>query len=146
VGGKPLNQIPVEQFMGRGRVIEVDKTFSLESVQQSNIQEGDIVLFRTGMSGHYHEAAYFEDYPVMSVEIAQYLVATKVKMVGVDTGSVDNTDGFPIHKILLNGGVLIIENLTNLDQLTGEGLIVYALPIKLDVDGAPARVIAQIGE
>ncbi len=143
-GGKSLDQVPIEQFVGRGCLVEADKGFTLKSVQQAHIQAGDIVLFRTGMSEHYHEPVYFETYPVMSEEIAHYLVEQKVKMVGVDMGSVDNADGFPIHKILLEGNVLIIENLTNLSQLTGKEFTVYALPIKLDIDGAPARVIAQL--
>jgi kynurenine formamidase len=45
---------------------------------------------------------------------------------------------------LLGGEVLIIENLANLDKLTGKEFTVYALPIKLDIDGAPARVIAEV--
>ena len=65
-------------------------------------------------------------------------------MVGVDAGSVDTMDDFPIHKILLAAQVLIIENLTNLNQLAGKDFRVYALPVKLDVDGAPARVIAEV--
>ncbi len=145
-GGVTLDQIPIFQFVGRGREVELSESFNIENLRQANIQEGDIVLFRTDMSEHYHELVYFEDYPVISEEIAQYLVDRKVKMVGVDTGSVDIADGFPIHKILLGGNVLIIENLTNLNKLTGKNFTVYALPIKLDIDGAPARVIAVVDE
>jgi kynurenine formamidase len=39
---------------------------------------------------------------------------------------------------------LIIENLTNLSQLQGKDFTVYALPLKLDVDGAPTRAIAEV--
>lgn len=141
--GASLDTIPVDQFVGRGRLIGV-KDGGFEAVKEAGIQEGDIVLFRTGMSDKYHEPVYFEDYPAMSEEVAQYLVDSKVKMVGVDTCSVDNQDGFPIHKILLSGDVLIIENLTSLAQLSGKDFTVYALPIKLQVDGAPARVIAVV--
>lgn len=145
-GGTTLDQVPVEQFIGRGCLVDTGNGFDLEAVREAGIQAGDIVLFHTGMSERYHEADYFEDYPVMSEEIAHYLVEQKVKMVGVDTGSVDNADGFPIHKILLAGNVLIIENLANLRKLSGGEFTVYALPIKLDVDGAPARVIAVVSE
>lgn len=142
---KTLDQTPIEQFVGSGLYIQVDnKAFTLETVKRSGIQEGDIVLFHTGMSDKYQEPVYFEDYPAMTEEIAKYLVDTKVKMVGVDTCSVDNKDSFPIHKILLGGNVLIIENLTNLEQLADKDFTVYALPIKLQIDGAPARVIAEI--
>jgi kynurenine formamidase len=67
-------------------------------------------------------------------------------MVGVDTYSVDNQDDFPIHKILLSGNVLIIENLTNLRQLADKNFTIYALPINLQIDGSPARVIAEVKE
>jgi kynurenine formamidase len=144
--GKTLDQMPVEQFIGRGVLIAVDNEFTIESLQQADIHAGDIVLFHTGMSEQYHDPIYFEKYPAMSDEMAQYLVSQKVKMVGVDTGSIDNIDGFPIHKTLLAGNVLIIENLTNLDKLIGKVFRVYALPIKLTLDGAPARVIAEINE
>jgi len=141
--GKSLDQIPVERFIGRGRLVEVvDGSF--EAVKNADIQAGDIVLFQTGMSDKYHEAIYFEDYPVMSEEVAAYLVAAKVSMVGVDTGSVDDQDGFPVHKILLGGNVLIIENLTNLRSLIGKEFKVYALPLNVGIDGSPARVVAEI--
>jgi arylformamidase len=142
-GGKSLDQIVIDQFIGRGRVVKVDGT-NFEVVKTADIQEGDIVLFRTGMSDKYHEAVYFENYPAMSEEVAKYLVEAKVKMVGVDTCSVDNQDGFPIHKILLAGDVLIIENITNLNQLMGKDFKVYALPLNLQIDGSPARVIAEL--
>ena len=141
--GSSLDQVNVEQFVGRGRLVEVSGN-DFNAVKNADVQAGDIVLFRTGMSNKYNDPVYFEEYPAMSEDIAQYLVEQKVKMVGFDTCSADNQDGFPIHKTLLNGGVLIIENLTNLDQLIGKEFTLYALPIKLQVDGAPARVIAVL--
>lgn len=142
-GGAGLDSINVEQFVGRGVVVEV-KDGNFEAVTKAGIQAGDIILFRTGMSVKYHDPVYFEEYPAMSEEIAKYLVEAKVQMVGIDACSVDNQETFPIHKTLLAGNVLIIENLTNLDQLTGKDFKVYALPIKLQIDGAPARVIAEV--
>jgi len=140
---KTLDQFPIEQFVGRGRYIKVEsKTFDLKVVKSADIQADDIVLFHTGMSDVYHEAAYYEDYPAIPEDIANYLVQQKVKMVGVDMCSVDH-EPFDIHKVFLSGNVLIIENLTNLGELAGKNFTVYALPIKLQIDGAPARVIAD---
>lgn len=144
-GGTSLDQISVDMFVGRGRYVDVTGG-NFDAVKDAGIGAGDIVLLHTGMSDKYHEPVYFEDYPAMSDEIAEYLVGTKAKMVGVDACSVDNKDGFPIHKTLLAGNVLIIENLTNLNQLTDKEFDVYALPIKLQIDGAPARVIAEVKE
>lgn len=144
-GGKELNDIQVDQFVGRGRYVKVeDRKFDLEAVKQADIQKCDIVLFHTGLTEQYGRSNdYFEDYPPIPEDIAQYLVDHGVSMVGVDMCSPDHPD-FPIHKLLLSNGVLIIENLTNLDKLAGKKFRVYALPLKLKVDGAPARVVAEV--
>jgi kynurenine formamidase len=142
-GGATLNDIPVNQFVGQGVYVKVDKDFSLDRLEAANIQPGDIVLFHTGFSDHYHEPAYFEEYPAMGQDVADYLVSKRVKLVGVDTCSPDH-DEFVAHRTLLGGNVLIVENLTNLADLANQKFTVYALPIKLELDGAPARVIAVI--
>lgn len=144
-GGKSLDQFPIEKFCGKGVYIKVDGKFDLVKIKNVNIEKGDIVLFHTGRSEHYHEPDYFEQYPVMNEEIADYLASKGAKIVGLDTCSADKDDkSFPIHKTLLRGEVLIIENLTNLAELEGEEFRVYALPLKLEIDGAPARVVAEV--
>ncbi len=141
--GKNLDQIPVEQFTGRGVYIKVeDKTFELEALKQSDIREGDIVLLHTGMSDRLFEPDYYKSYPQVPEEVAQYLVDKKVKMMGVDMGGVDHD--FSIHKLLLKNEVLIIENLTNLGELKGKEFKVYAFPIKFQLDASPVRVVAEI--
>ncbi len=140
--GVTLDKIPIEHFVGRGRLIKVDKTYDLATVKNADIQEGDIVLFYTGMSSKYHDPTYFEEYPNVSEDIAKYLVAKKIKMVGFDAASPDH-EPFNVHKIFLGGDVLIAENLTNVGELEGKEFEVFALPINLQIDGAPARVIAR---
>lgn len=144
-GAKTLDEFPADTFVGHCRCILVkNNQFSLEDVQNADIQPNDIVVFNTGTSKRFNEPGYFTDYPAMSEEIARYLVECKVKMVGVDTCSVDNQPGFPVHKILLGSNIPLIENLTNLEQLAGAEFTIYALPIRLNLDGAPARVIAEV--
>lgn len=141
--GKSLDQIPLEQFTGRGVCVNVEnKTFSLEILKQADIREGDIVLLHTGMSERLFEADYYKSYPQIPVEVAQYLVDKKVKMVGVDMGGVDHD--FSIHKLLLKNEVLIIENMTNLGGLEGKKFKVYAFPIKFQLDASPVRVAVEI--
>lgn len=144
-GGKTLDKFSPEQFIGRGvYILATDNEFRLEDVEKADIRRGDIVVFNTQMSYKLRDPTYFVDYPAMSEEIARYLVELKIKMVGVDTCSIDNKPHFPIHKILLENNILIIENLTNVEQLSGLESVIYALPIKLDLDGAPARVVAEV--
>jgi hypothetical protein len=129
--GKPQDQISIGIINEAYAVEEGDKRWVLDNLNSvANNFSGEIDIINL---------------LALSIqEVAKYLVDAKVKMVGVDTCSVDNQDGFPIHKILLAGKVLIIENLTNLNQLTGKDFKVYALPLNLQIDGSPARVIAEI--
>jgi len=143
-GGKCLGDFGVDVFVGSAKCIDVTAGYSIEDCKDANIEEGDIVLLKSGMSAHYYKPEYFLNYPVMTREFADYLVAQKVKMVGLDTCSADNAEGFPIHIKLLGNEILIIENLTNLDSLPVQGFTLYALPINLNLDGAPARVIARV--
>lgn len=141
--GKSLDQVSLEKFSGRGILVDVRRDFDLAKVKQSNIRQGDIALFYTGMGHVYHKSEYYDSYPAVTEEIANYLVAKKVKMVGVDMCSVDH-EPFPVHRILLKEEILIIENLTNLESLEGKEFKIYAFPIKLQIDGAPTRVVAEI--
>jgi kynurenine formamidase len=47
------------------------------------------------------------------------------------------------HRQLLSRNILIIENLTNLDQLPSKTVQVQAFPLKISADGAPVRVVAR---
>lgn len=140
-GGKTIDQFPPETFAGEAVCVT---GFDLAALEAAGVQAGGIVLFYTGMSERYNDPAYFTDYPVMSEDTAAWLVKKQVKLVGLDTCSADNTPGFPVHKKLLGADILIIENLTNLAQLAGKRCRLTALPLKLSLDAAPARVIAEI--
>ncbi len=142
--GKTLDQYPVERFVGRGVVIEVDGQYNLNDVKNANLRQGDIVLFHTGFDKKYYKPEYFETYPAIPEDVAHYLVEKKVSIVGVDTCSVDHGP-FLTHKILLGGDVLIVENLTMPEELHGD-IEVTALPIKLQLDAFPCRVIAKLSE
>ena len=146
LNGKTLDQFPLEAFVGRGVCIKIqNKRFDLQSIMAIPLQEGDIVFFHTGMSDRFTEKDYFDEYPAFPEELAHYLVQKKVKIVGVDMGSVDH-DAFSVHKIFLQNNILIIENLTNLLLLENKQFTVYAFPLKLSLDGSPVRVIAEIKE
>jgi len=144
--GAALDSYPAEQYIGRGVYIDAtNKMFNLDTIKQVDIRSGDIVLFHTGMSNLYHSSAYYDNYPAIPVDVAEYLVEQNIKMVGVDMCSVDH-EPFAIHKLLLAANVLIIENLTNLETLADKEFDVYALPLPMAADAAPARVVAVIKE
>jgi len=83
-----------------------------------------------------------EDFIGLSADAASYLVDLGVQVVGVDYLSVAPfRDPVPIHKILLETGVLIIEGL-DLSQVEPGEYTLLCLPLKIKgSDGAPARVM-----
>lgn len=142
-GGKTLDGFLIDKFWGKGVLIDARKGFNLDEIKKEKIKEDSIVLFNTGFSEKYFSKDYFIKYPAISEEIAHYLVRQKIKIVGVDMCSVDH-EPFPVHRIFLKNEVLIIENLTNLNSLAGKKFTVFAFPLKFEVDGSPARVVAEV--
>jgi kynurenine formamidase len=152
--GKTLDQFPAEHFIGAGLCIDLTSArggviewTSLQPFQET-LPNCDFVMLRTGWGQFWGTNRYFQGYPVLSPEAAQGLATYHPKAVGVDTLSVDAADAveFPVHHILLEHNVLIIENLAHLDRLpNGRFGRLCCLPLPLaDADGAPARVVALL--
>lgn len=147
-GGKKMDQISIDKFTGKGVLVDArgKKNVDADLVENMHIEPGSIVLILTGQSSHYRTEKYFKDYPHLTEAFGRKMVELKVKIVGMDILSPDEPE-FPVHKILLGNEVLIIENLTNLDQLVGvKDFEVMAFPVKLNADAAPVRVVAKINE
>jgi arylformamidase len=142
--GKTLDQYTVDKFIGRGVYVDVlDHIFDVSKLKRIDIKPDDIVLLHTNMIKQYNSPDYYQKYPRVTENFAKYLVEQKVSMVGMDMCGPDYPP-FPIHKLLLDNDVLIIENMTNIDKLASKTFSVSALPLNLSLDGSPARVIATV--
>ncbi len=141
-GGKALKDYAIDRFVRKGVCLDVRAGFSAAVIADSVPEEGLAILFYTGTSDYFYEARYWHQYPVLDASCVQMLIEKRVSIVGLDTGSLDNAKGFPVHKALFAADILPIENLTGLLPLVGRTFTLYALPLKLEQDGAPARVIA----
>jgi kynurenine formamidase len=145
-GGKKLSEMAVEKFFGRGVLLDVRRESEITASVLDNIElrAGDILFLLTGIGQAFGQADYFEQYPKISLGFAQKLVEAQVCMLGLDASTPDMPP-FPIHKILLQNEILILENLTNLEELLGVAEFeIIALPTKFEADSAPARVVAKI--
>ena len=78
----------------------------------------------------------------MGIEAAEYLLGKSIAALGVDTLSPDPLQAVrtnPLHPIVLEKQVLIIENLCNLEQLP-DFFLFLALPLKIR-SGSPIRAV-----
>lgn len=154
-GGRVLDDYEVGWFVGSGIVLDLTGLQGTEiRIQdlepfQPRIKGRGFVLLYTGRSRAWGEAAYFDGYPVLTPEAAEWLAGFGPKGVGVDLISVDtmDTDTFAVHHILLGRGMVIIENLAHLDALVGRAFLFCCLPLKIKrADGSPVRAVALVTE
>ncbi|KKW22014.1 MAG: hypothetical protein A2W52_03020 [Candidatus Taylorbacteria bacterium RIFCSPHIGHO2_02_49_25] len=144
--GKRIDELPLESFRGRGMCIDARERKEIDAVllKDCEIKKGDVVLFCTGFSKRYRDKDYLTDFPVMTEALAEELAERRIKMVGMDTPSPDKIP-YTVHKILLGAGILIMENLANLEAfLEIKDFFVEAFPLRLAADAAPARIVAVI--
>ncbi len=83
----------------------------------------------------------------MSVSAAKYLASKKISLIGIDSPSIDlGADSkFSVHQIFAKKGILIVENLANLEKIKSSKFHLVVLPLKLNgATGSPVRAIAFV--
>lgn len=147
-GGDGIESLPLYSLAGKAKVFEIiNKTeIPLGEIENSDIDEGDIVLFKTINSSVYlKEKSFNEKYVYLSTEAAEYLVMKKIATVGIDYYSIAgvNNNLIECHQVLLGAKVTIIEGLDLSGISPGEYEFV-CLPLKIKgSDGSPARAIIR---
>jgi kynurenine formamidase len=156
-GGTSIDQLPIERFSGTAVVARVERKpgeeITVDDVLAGGPEPapGEFLLVATGWSEKFRSTEY-ADHPSLSPELARWAVATGIPFVGVDLITPDlpvhrRGDGFdfPVHRTLLGAGVLIAENLTNLDAVAGSRVRLHAHPLAIrGGDAGPARIVAEV--
>jgi arylformamidase len=154
VEGRTLDSYPIASFTGRAVMADFSAC-RLERIELSlllpyaeRLEKARFLILRTGWGNRWGQAAYFEDFPALSAQAADWLVQTGIAGLGTDAISIDRIydPDFPIHRRIFSAGLFAIENLANLDQLPAEFTLgCFPLAIR-SADGAPSRVVAWVDE
>lgn len=154
VAGPTIDQTSLESCIGPAWVVNLMNIAPKSLITVADLgevahtlQPGESLLLMTGWNQFLHEEKYRDELPRISEELARWCAEKKVKMLGVEQPSVADVNNLDevtlIHKILLEGGITIVEGLTNLDKISQKKVTFMALPLKIaEGDGAPARAIA----
>jgi kynurenine formamidase len=125
--------------------------FSGRSIDASFFREVDLrgkaVLVHTGWDAHWGSDQYFEGHPFLTRDATQFLADAEVKLVGIDSLNIDDTQDAsrPAHSILLKTEIPIVEHLCNLGSLPREGFRFFAVPVKVKSFGTfPVRAFGII--
>jgi arylformamidase len=143
--GNDLSTTTLDQLIGETVILDLSEAeaeggVTLAQVQAAaekagGVRQGDMVFGRMGPTKYFSTAGL------------QWLVDQGIKLMGVDSGGVelshDTTHANVNHLLLFRANIPLIENLTNLEQLTQSRVKVYALPVPVKgLDAFPLRVIA----
>lgn len=114
------------------------------------IRPDDIVIFNFGWHRKWKlrkdGADFVKSWPGLSAETAQFLLDRRVRAVGTDCLSIDQSGSveIPAHDRFLRNGILIMENLASLDGMPSQ-FFFFAAPLMIkDGSGSPIRALALI--
>lgn len=153
--GKTVDQMRLDQFYGPATLINLAPggclqaktpvTIELFKPHAEKFQPGAKIIYRTGWSRMFGRPEYFAEFPTLTLDAARWIAERRIGLLGMDTPT-PSTDWKECHHVLLKAGVeiVIVEGLTNLDQLPAEFLFVgFPLNIK-GRDAAPIRAVAVV--
>ena len=173
-GARTLDQIPLEQLIGPGVVVDVSAACEKDRDHQVNVGElemwershgriprGGIVLLRTGFGRFWPERVRYLGtdergpdavpklhFPGLDPAAARWLVEERgIGAVGLDTASIDHGQSktFESHQLLFHANVPALENVAALEELPATGFQVVALPMKIrGGSGGPVRIAALL--
>ncbi len=151
--GRDISEIDIDEVVLPGLVSDVRGRREFESVGLDALRapggaslKGKAVLFNFGWDRWWGRDEYYA-YPYISEALAQHLVSAGARLVGVDTANIDDSrnPARPVHTLLLKNEVLIVENLTGLDQLHRTAFRFFAVPWKArKAASLPVRAFAEI--
>ena len=152
--GQKIHQIITRRLVTEAILIRIRKGAN-QSITKTDIKkfekkygvidEGSTIIFHTGWQKNLKKELYFLKNPGLAVSAARYLVSKKINLVGIDSPSIDlgKDSKFSVHHILAKGGILIVENLSNLEKIHSEKFHLIVAPLKLkNATGSPVRAMA----
>jgi kynurenine formamidase len=152
--GLKIDKIPLKRLVcnavlfrikkGQNQAITKKDIIEFEK-KHGKISNNSTIIFATGWYKNLSKKHYFYNNPGLSINAARYLASKKINLVGIDSPSIDlgKDSSFSVHHVLLSRDVLIVENLCNLEKISGVHFKLIVLPLKLKgATGSPVRAIA----
>ena len=147
-GAESIAQVSLERYLGPCRVVEVaglgdPPTVDPRSLDGEVLRGVERVLLKTSPQ---HDHRVFDPrFVALGPEAAHKIVAAGVRLVGIDTPSMDHASSRELdaHNLLYRGGVAILENI-DLSRVPPGDYELIALPLRIeDGDSSPVRAILR---
>jgi len=145
--GKDLSELPLDALAdlpGVRITADRDRAVDVEALKGRELA-GKAVLVHTGWSRYWLSENYFDAPPFLTVKAAEFLAESGAALVGIDSMNIDDIHdkARPVHTLLLQANIPIVEHLTNLGELPSDGFRFFAVPVKVKSFGSfPVRAFA----
>lgn len=148
VDGDDVASVGLEPYMGRCRVVEVQGEGAPSQIPASALTDElldgvERILFRT-QAQHDHQR-FDASFTAVGPDAATRLAAAGVRLVGIDTPSMDHATCKDLHghNVLYRAGIAILENIDLSNVPVGEYELI-ALPLRIrGSDSSPVRAILR---
>jgi len=154
--GKTVEEIPLDQLVGRASVIDFSHAKNFQQMEISDLEEAlqgrpvERIIVRFDWDLQLGTNEYYSDHAFFSEEACQWLIDNGCRLIALDTPQPDNPKNgrhapkdAPNHKILLGNGAVIAEYLINIRDIRSPEVTLVVAPLKITAgDGAPARIFA----
>ncbi len=154
-----IDQIPLEKFFGKAIIVNLTGVEACHAINSADLEpyadlitKDSIVLLCTGWyKKRGYSKEYYNDWPYLSGEGAEWLLKKGVKGVGIDGMSMGGWyegTGRPCHEILLSNNVWLLEEVNFPEEvLKYREVELHAVPLKLTgCGGSPCRAYAIVQE
>ena len=143
--GAAIGDVDLDPYLGRCRVVDVtgSRVVDEEAVLGTDFGGIERILFRTGTFPDFER--WNEDFAYLDPGLVRRLGKMGVKLVGIDTPSVDPYDSKDLlaHHTILEMGMRNLEGL-DLTEAEPADYELIALPLRLtEVDSSPVRAVLR---
>ena len=145
--GDTVDALGLDPFIGSAVVLDTGpvKEITASVLDAAMVPDGtERLLLRTANSlqQDMYQTLFDEDYAALTLDGAEWLVAKRLRLVGIDYLSIQRYSEPPdVHRTLLGAGIPILEGL-RLAEITPGAYELICLPIRLvNVEGALARAV-----
>lgn len=132
--GKNATQYTIEEFCGMAQILTLPPVAEItkEILQKLPLHQKFLLLHTS------------HPQTVLCADAAQYLVSCGIHMLGIDRESPEAEDGdFPVHRILLDNGIWILENI-DLQSVSDGVYRLYCFPVAVqDGDAGWVRPVLE---
>jgi arylformamidase len=146
-GGKAVDEVPIDHFTGKAYVMDFTFLKPLEEISgeqlekfREKVKDVRTVIIKTNWGQHFGQDDFFTSFPGLSEQAVEWFAKNNIRLIGLESPSVNAIKHQQIHTLLLEKEIGIVESLANVNEISNEYVELFAVPLKLKgLDGSPVR-------